>query len=356
VLSSAPLSWLLTPFKWVAAPLFAADAASFWPALVPALLLLVAHYVWVVHSEVSFEEASIDLARRRAERVLAMRDGKFRLRNTTSKPRTAPFRLAATGFTPIAFLWKGLIALGPFWRLRTWLIACALVLVVGGWLAADPSRRPFLHAIGAISAGFGVWMFLAAPMFMQRGIRQTLDQIDILKASPLRGWQIVLGELSSPMVLIVFTQWLLLLVVAISFGTDSSAVWMTAANIVMAAVAITVIAPPLCGLMLCVPFAGLLYFPAWTMASGSRGGGIEVIGQRMIFLGAYVLLLALSLVPVVILGGLVFLLVKWLLGIVLALFLTALVSGITLGVELAAAIWWLGERVERFDLSEATQP
>lgn len=351
VLAMAPISWLLTPFKWVVGPLFATDGGSFLRAAVPAALILVAHYFWVVHSDVSFEEASIDAARRRAERVAALRSGNLRLRSAPLKPRTVPFKLAPTGFVPIAFLWKSLIAMGPWYRLRTWLIACAVVLVGGQWLAADPIRWPLLKVIGGLALGMGAWLMIMGPMLMRRSLSQTLSHLDVLKAYPLRGWQVVLGELLSPMTVMTFIQWLLLLIAAESFGHGGD-LWLTAGTAGIGAIGIAFVAPPLCGLMLCVPYAGLLYFPAWSEAAGTQGGGIEVIGQRMIFFGAYLLALFLALIPATLLGGIAFLLGHWLSGVPTALALTALVSGVVLGIELMAAIAWLGDRLESFDLAQ----
>ena len=352
VLGSAPISWLLAPFKWVVAPLFATDAGSFVRAALPALLILIGHYFWVAHSDVAFEEASIEVARRRAERVSALRAGNLRLRNTKLKPRTVPFTLTAGGSAPVAFLWKSLIAMGPWYRLRSWLIACAIVLIGGQWMAADPARARLLKVIGAMALVAGGWLLLMGPMFLRRGLNQTLGQLDILKAYPLRGWQIVLGELLSPMTIMTFVQWLLLLIAALSLGRNSDDAWLATGNLAIAAVGIALVAPPLCGLMLCVPYAGLLYFPAWSEAAGSHGGGIEVMGQRMIFFGAYLIAMALALLPATLLGGIAFLLCNWLSGPSLALASAALIAGVVLSIELMTAIAWLGDRLDAFDVAQ----
>jgi hypothetical protein len=352
VLAAPPLGWLLAPFKLLVAPLFAHGAAAFWQAAWPAALLLVGHYLWVLRSQVSFEEASIDLARRRAERSSAFRSGKQPFLRAPSKPRAAPFRLAGTGLAPIAFLWKGLIAAGPLWRLRPWLL-CALEIVVGcRWLGADPAWRPALQVAGAIAGMFCLWLFLMGPMFVQRGLRQTLDHLDILKASPLHGWQIALGELLSPTAIISFVQWLLLLLAVLSFQPEAGATLWTFGHVLSAALGVALLAPPLSALMLCVPFAGLLYFPAWAASAGSRGGGFEVMGQRMIFMAGYLLTLVIALLPAVVIAGIAFLLLNWLASMSLALLASALVAGLVLAIELAAVLWWLGRRIDDFDLSQ----
>jgi hypothetical protein len=355
VFAAAPVGWLLAPFRLLVQPVFATDAGGFVRAFLPASGLLVAHYFWVVRSNVAFEEASLEGARRQAERRDAKRTGK-RPATKPGKARSAPFRLAPSGFVPTAFLWKNLIALGPFYRLRTWLIACAIVLIGGRWLAANPDGSSLLKVSAGLASGLGIAMVFAGPMFMQRGLQQTLEYMDVLKASPLRGWQIVLGELLSPMAVMTFVQWFLLLVVAMSSLAQADSAWVTATDLLIAAVAVLLLVPPLSALLLCVPFAGLLYFPAWTSTMSSRQGGIEATGQRMIFMGAYLVVTAIALVPAAVLGALAFLLGRWLGNFQAGAALAVLIAGAALVVEMLTVVWWLGERIERFDLSLEGQP
>lgn len=351
VLDQPPVSWILAPFRAVVGPFFATDVGAFTAALGPALLMLVAHYFWVVRSDVSFEEASIDVARQRTVKIEAIRSGNWRARRLPTKPRPVPFKLSPQGFAPVAFLWKNLIAHGPLFRLRTWFVACAVVIAGVQWLAADPERLPLLKVIGPTSLFIGGWLFVVGPMFMRREIRQTLTQLDITKAYPLKGWQIVVGELLSPMTVMTFVQWFILLVVALSFGATGGPAWLTVQSIVLGAVGIFLIAPPLCGLMLCIPYAGVLFFPAWADASGAGGAGIEVMGQRLIFFAGYLVVLVVALIPAAGLGAIGFIIGQWLTGVPLALVLAALIAGAMLAAELAAAVWWLGERLERFDVA-----
>ena len=66
LLASGPLPYLLYPFQIVVEPFFAPNTKSFLLALIPALLLLALHYVWVIHSNVAFEEASVERSRQRS--------------------------------------------------------------------------------------------------------------------------------------------------------------------------------------------------------------------------------------------------------------------------------------------------
>lgn len=366
-LSAPPLAWALVPLKWMVAPLFAVDASAFAHTAPAAVLVLMLHYFWVVRSDTAFEDASIDASRRRANKVAQMRAGQSAFDRQPTKPRTAPFVLAPRGIVPIAFLWKNLIALGPFYRLRTWLIACAVVVAGGTWMAARPEFQPVLLAIGGIALMLAGWLLVFAPMLMQRSLGRVFAHLDVLKASPLSGKQIVLGELLTPIVLLTLVQWLALLIGAVALvgptvvgqadvGTTAGggfvAALLTPGNIMVALLCVGLLAPLLCGLMLCVPFAGMLLFPSWLAGSGSRGGGVEVMGQRMIFFAGYALVLALAVLPAAIVGGIAFFAGQWLSGIVLALALATLFGGAVLVGELWLALAWLGRRAERLDLSQ----
>jgi hypothetical protein len=57
-------------------PYLAAGALEFLSVVWPALLLLAAHYWWVIRSDVSFEEASVEASRKVAETIAARHAGK----------------------------------------------------------------------------------------------------------------------------------------------------------------------------------------------------------------------------------------------------------------------------------------
>lgn len=354
VVGQSPLSWLLLPFALVTRPYFAPDTGAFLLALGPALLIGLAHYYWVIRADVAFEEASLELAAKRARIVADAREGRWNRGSAPTKPRSEPFRLAARGWAPVAFLWKNLIALGPFFRLRTWLIACAAMFALTSWLGADRGRSDYLALIAAFSGMFSFALLVGGPMFMRREVQQTLTQLDITKAFPLAGWQIVLGQLLSPMLLLTFLEWFLLFsfILAVGAAKQKVALLVLLGTGGMGGVALVV--PPLVGLLLCLPYAGVLYFPAWAAASSAPtggGGGIEMLGQRLIFMLGYLVVLVVALLPAAAAGGLVFFIAHALIGKITAFILTTLVISVILGFELAFCIWWLGEKLERFDLS-----
>ena len=104
--------------------------------------------------------------------------------------------------------------------------------------------------------------------------------------------------------------------------------------------------------MFAIPFAATLYFPAWMGTGSQRGGGIEMMGQRLIFFAGYVVVLIVTLVPAAAVGAVPFVVLQLLTG---SLPLAVLAAGLTaiaaLVGEFALVIGWLGHRYEQFDLS-----
>ncbi|HSC14204.1 MAG TPA: putative ABC exporter domain-containing protein, partial [Gammaproteobacteria bacterium] len=137
-LQSGPLPWLLVVPRLVIAPLFASDASAFVLALGPALVVLVAHYVWVLLSAVSFEEASIARAEKRATKLAAFRSGN--LRTTVQKKLRDPFHLRDAGPPEVAFLWKNLLAMGRLFSPRVGVAAAAIVAAGCLWLVSAELR------------------------------------------------------------------------------------------------------------------------------------------------------------------------------------------------------------------------
>ncbi len=351
VAATPPLPWLLAPFRWVAGPLLAGDALTFLRTLGPALLILGLHYVWVIRAEVSFEEASLELSRRRAERIAAVRAGKSWKGERPARRRGDPFRLRPAGPAPVAFLWKNFISTGPWFYPRNWLLFSVAVLAVVGWLAARPASRPWLPIVQYTALPIGVWALLFIPMLMRRQVHLLIERLDVIKTHPLRGWQVVLGEMLGPVVLITAIEWLLLAVTAVAAGATGSHLPRVAWMAGFGGVGISLLVPPVAGLMIAIPFAATLYFPGW-MASVNQPRGMETMGQRLIFSGAFLLTLTAALLPAALAGLGPCLLLEWLTDTwAVALLVGAITAGVVLAAELAAVVWWLGRRYDQFDLS-----
>jgi hypothetical protein len=78
--------------------------------------------------------------------------------------------------------------------------------------------------------------------------------------------------------------------------------------------------------------------------------GVEVMGQRMLFLAAQWIVMLITLVPALLFGAVVYIPLSWFLE-TLAILPAALVTALVLAAELAWGINWLGERFDAYDLS-----
>ncbi|MFT3869735.1 MAG: putative ABC exporter domain-containing protein [Nibricoccus sp.] len=351
VLTTPPLGWALMPFRLVVRPFLATGMADFLSAVWPALLLLAAHYIWVLRSDVAFEEASVALSQKRAEAVSAMRAGKWS-GLTPKKKRREPFELSPTGMPSVAFLWKGLITAGPFYYPRYWLSAGFAVIVAFIWFGRDPNYRLLAGGAFVVCTALGGYGLLFGPVLARRGLALMLERLDLAKSYPLRGWQIVLGEMMCPVTLLCVFEWIVLTLMAVAASFLQTNAELPRMVLLGGLVSAWLLIVPLSVMLFTLNYAGALLFPAWISTTVQTGGGLEKVGQRLIFMAGYLILLLVTLLPAVVFGAVPFFITKWLFqNLPLAIVFGSLTACAVLVGELAAALWWLGERFEKFDLS-----
>jgi ABC-2 type transport system permease protein len=356
LLTSGPLPWLLLPAKLVLGPFFAPDLRAFFLALGPALLVFLAHGWWVLRSEVSFEDASIAKSEKRAARIAAVREGNWRAASGTIKARPAPFRLAATGRPEIAFLWKNLLSTFTWIRPRAFGIMAAVIVLGCQWLERSPDYRAMLAVIGVFALICAAYTLFLGPQIARQDLRSDLLNTDILKTYPLRGWQVVLGEMLTPIAILTAFLWLALLTLMLSFHPHSLS-WLTPELRIIVGLSLVPLLPVLCALQLLVPNAATLLFPAWAQSMRNRTErGIEMMGQRLIFVGGQFLVLLFVLLPAALGGFALIFATQWLIGSVAAVAVAALAVLVILVAEVWCGLWWIGERFEKFDLSAELRP
>ena len=317
-LESGPALYALIPFRLLARPYLAADASAFLAAFIPAAVLLLLHYWWVVRADVAFEEASVELSRKFAERIAAVRaGGAWHLAAEPKKRKSPPFTLRPTGACAVAFLWKNLISAGHAFTLRTWIFLASFAVCAGLPLGLSSSRKGWLlPAVGILTVILIGYSLFLGPAILRQDLRQDLANADILKMYPLRGWQVVLGELLAPAAILTGAQWCLLLLAVTMFSRIPDGDAIPLANRVSFGAGAAVVAPMLNLVSLVIPNASVLLFPSWVQIGRERVGGIEVLGQRLIFMLGSVLVFAFALVPSAALFGLAFFLAKVLVGMI----------------------------------------
>lgn len=356
VLRAGPMPWLLALPKLALAPYFAISFGAFALAMVPALILLAVHYFWVVNTEVAFEEATIARAEKRAAR---RRDGQsvdWRGEVAVRKAGTPAFVLGSVGRPELAFLWKNLLATGAFFRPRPMLVLAAILIGATSWLTRQSDLGPFNSVVSVLGVIILGMIVLLGPQVARQDLRTDLANADILKTYPLRGWQIVLGELLTPIAILSALFWIVLLVTYLSLHGGDFA-WIPPGLRGEAALALALLAPPFIALQVLMPNAATVLFPAWVQATRDRSErGIEVLGQRLIFVASQLLVTTLAILPALIVGALIFFVGNLIAGLAVGVGLAVIAMAALLGLEIWLGVRWLGSRFEKLDLSSELRP
>jgi ABC-2 type transport system permease protein len=359
VLTGGALGWVLWPFRIVLGPFAAGDLPAFFLALGPALLLLGAHYFWVMRmQEVSFEEASIAGAQKRTAVIAQARAGQYRFGAEKPKARRSPFLLRDTGRPEIAFLWKNLLSTRSYFNLRNFAVSAAILVVGSRWIPQGTEASTAIKTVAiGLSLFTGVYLLLLGPHLARQDLRSDLANADVLKTYPLPGWQVVLGELLTPVAILTGMTWLALLAANLLFTpTGNMARSFTPVLQTTCALGVAAITPPLLALQLLVLNGATLIFPGWFQTARGQGGGIEVMGQRLIFVFGNLVVVLTALLPAAFAAGLLIFSTQWLIGGPAAVILATVVVLAVLVAEVWCGIWWLGQRFEKFDLSAELRP
>jgi hypothetical protein len=358
VFMAGPLPYMLYPFRLVVKPYFAPNSMAFLLALLPALALLLAHYVWVIRSNVAFEEASVEASKKLAEKVAAIRAGRMQVGQGKRKKRRAPFTLGPVGPPSVALLWKNLLSAGQAFSLRFWILLAVIGISISMVVSQSSARADLGTAIGLICAGFVVWSLIVGPQVMRQDFRQDLPLADVLKMYPLRGWQVALGELLAPAVILTAIQWCLLLVTMVLLFQSKLPV-LGGMGIVAIGLGAAPTLPMLNLIILQIPNAAVLLFPSWFQTGKDGPQGIEATGQRLISLLGQLVAFFIALIPASIVFVIVLLLARMVLarmafGVAAAISLGLVSASLVLAGEAAFGLLLVGWLFERLDLSAET--
>ncbi len=308
------------------------------------------HYAWVVRSDVAFEEASVQASQKMAEKLAAVRAGNWQAAQQKPRSKRPPFTLRPAGPPAIALLWKNLISAGQAFTLRVWLSLAVFAIIASVGLGKASGGAGLRSALGMIAAMLMIWSLFIGPQFLRQDFRQDLPLADLLKTFPLRGWQVALGELLAPTVVLTGIQWFLLILV-FGFFTQLRGAGLGWAEWVGLGFGVALILPMLNLITLQILNAAALAFPAWFQTTRGGTHGIEAIGQRLIFMIGQLFVLLVGLIPPAALFAGVFFGAKMLLGTAIAIPLAAVAAAVVLAAEAVLGIMLLGWLFERFDVS-----
>jgi len=361
LLDHGVLGTLLVPFKFVVGPFLAPDARTFLFALAPALLVMLAHYSWVLRMETSFEEASLAAAEKRSATLASVRAGKRVFASAHTHARPGPFYLGSSGRPELAFLWKNLLSTATYFNLRVLATAAAIILVGSKWFLSGttPDIRAARVVVGMISLAAGAYVLLLGPHLARQDLRGDMPHADILKTYPLRGWELLLGQILTPVAILTGLTWLCLLAAALTLQpAGRMALTFTPPVLWAIALGIAAATPFVGALQLLILNGATIIFPAWfhSLRAVGPGGGIELMGQRLIFVFGQFIVILTALLPASLTAFALIFATQWLIGAPAAIALATLVVLVVLAGEVWCALWWLGERFDRLDVSSELRP
>ena len=342
--STPPASWALLPFRIAVAPALTPAETAWGSAMLAALLLLGAHFWWVLRTDSAFEEAAAEASAAQAKRIADLRSRGISGATISTKGvrRTIPLR--AVGIPAVAILWKNVL-----WLVRTGQVRMLVGLPVVAAVAAlvfagrSPGAEYFIIISCLMMAALVV---VFAPMTMRNDLRGDLARLPMLKTLPLRGWQIMLAEVASSATPTAALQFLLVwdALLAMSFVPKD----MLPPEVRMG---IFLGAPALCVGLNLANFTihnGLaLLFPAWVRLGETGVNGIEAVGQSMLTMLVTLLMLGVLLAVPALLGGAIYLLLQA--QPIVALAASGIGSGLLLGLEAWGVIGLLGGSLERLE-------
>lgn len=348
VLETPPLAWALFPFQVPFLPLGAQTVSEWFPLFLGGLAIVAAHLLWVIRADKAFEEAAIEASARRAEIL-------DRWRKQGGRPR-APARrkwrwarLAPVGHPIKAIIWKNLTRL-----LRTASpgVAAVTVMLLAGIVAFTVMEGDeHLDVMVMIATLALMWVGVLAifgPQWVRNDLRSEMGHLQVLRAWPISGTSLIAGQVFSSTLVLTLTQAMLAIVGLTALSQTSQ---MAIDSRLLSALYFPgLIALATLNLVaLSIQNAGALLYPSW-VRTDMRPAGVEAMGQHLLTAGISLLLLMLtSIGPVALGGGMVYLL--WgrleLWGLIPGLLLAAGAYGL----EAFLLLDWMGDRFEQLDIS-----
>jgi Putative ABC exporter len=348
VAETAPLSWVLFPFRVPFLPLGAASPAQWLPLFLGALALAALHAVWVLRADRAFEETAIEASARRAERLERWRRQGAGTRPAVRRAVTW-FRLAPDGHPLRAIIWKNLTRLARTASPGVAIAAGVMVAAIVGFTLMDGADHAEVTTfIATLSLSWLGVLAIFGPQWVRIDLRGELDHLPLLRTWPVSGPVLVTGQVVSSALVLTGLQ-LLLAVVGLSALTQTGEEDLAPATLLGLAPAALLALSTLNLVALGIQNAGALLYPSW-VRSEIRPGGIEAMGQHVLTAGISLLLLLLALLgPGLAGGGLGYLL--WDRFEVWSLLPALVVTAAGLALEAFLLLDWLGTRFERLDPS-----
>jgi hypothetical protein len=359
--TSGALGVALWPFTVFPRLILAQGPGDFVRWLPPAFVILLANYLWVIRSDTAFEEASVEAAQKRAERMEATKSKRLRGGTLPVRVRAFPWRLSPRGRPAVALVWKNLVSLMRVTPVRALIgLGAFLFGMVGLVIGLNDAGAPYGLIAAFLAALIALFTALFGPVFVRNDLREDLFHIDALKTFPLPGYAVVRAEILGSWIVLAGIELAALAGAAMALAwVGTSALGVLGLEAIPAAawwfaglLAAGLLLPAVTGIQITLQNALVLLFPAWVALANSRARGFEASGQRMLTMIGSGIVLLVCLVPAAISGAVAAWLLAGLIGAP-ALVIGAAVAAGWLHVE----VWWatrfLGGLLDRLDPSTA---
>ena len=329
----------------IVGPSFAQTSTEWLRAASAALVMLLVQLVWVIRSDVAFEEAAVQASAERARRIDAWRRRSARPRPNARKKIKRTLALAPTGAPAWAIVWKNTLLL-----MRTGRVGS----IVGLALMAFVLSLPSIDFWGFTNRFVAVWalaliglLIVLGSRVLQNDFRQDADHLATLKTLPLAGSRLVGAEVvSSALPISALQQMLMLIAYVATLGDEGLPInlamrtsLLLMSPLVLFSVNVTTVT---------IQNGAALLFPGWIRVTPVVGGGIEAMGQGILATGMLLLTFLIALLPAAAACAMVW----WLLAGVPNVWIVALAVAAAV---LLAETWWgirgLGRRFERLEPS-----
>ena len=332
----------LWPFRQLAQLPLANTTREFLTALPWAVLMLVGTYVWILRTDVPFEEASAELSEK-MERV--RREGLRALR-PPPRPTRTPFRLAPAGRPETAIVWKNLISMGRLWSWAI-LFRFAPILIFFSVMISTGARRNTTGFLTFVALLVAALTMILGPQVTRRDLRHDLNALAVLKTWPIRGAAVVRGEIMAPAIVLSVIAALALIVAAVlsmnaPFAEELPNRW----SLLMAGL---FVAPGVIVAQLVAHNGLAVVFPSW-VSIDPRPGGVDAMGQGLLVMLAVLLGLVVAVLPAALVAGIVAGVLYLVLGTV-PIVVPAVLAGSALFIEAFVGTEFIGAVLDRSDIS-----
>jgi hypothetical protein len=344
VLDQPPASIVFFAFRLVMTPVSAATVAQWSSAILPALGVLVVHFVWVIRSNAAFEEAAVQASAEQAERAAQRKAARSGAAPTT---RTWPHvRLKSSGWPGTAIVWKNLLAIVRGSLSRRMLVGLLIFGIVS--MVTLREQASLLQIVGSMGLAFAGFLIILGHNWIRNDLRQDLAHLALLRSYPLPGSTIVLAEVIASTIALTVVQYLCILIAWFGIQSDPTfGRYLTTSSVF---VTVPLLLLVLNAIVLSIQNTGALLFPDWVRFDRVRQGGFETLGQNILTTAFTLLLTLAGLVIPVASGFLALALFRGMLGNT-AYFAATLGFVVGAVAEIIVILGWMGRIFERTEPS-----